>query len=42
MYTREPATGDVKHYLDWILSDEGQCILKKYQYSTIREVKCEE
>jgi len=41
LYTREPATGDVKHYLDWILSDEGQCILQKHRYAPIREVKCE-
>ena len=42
MYTREPETGEVKHYLDWILSDKGQCILQKHQYSPIHEVKCDE
>jgi len=42
MYTKVPATGDVKNYLDWILSDEGQCILLKHQYAPVREVKCEE
>jgi len=41
MYTNGPATGDVKSYLDWILSDEGQCILLKHQYAPIREVQCE-
>jgi len=41
MYTKEPATGDVKRYLDWTLSDEGQCILLKHQYAPVREVKCE-
>jgi len=41
MYTNGPATGDVKSYLDWILSDEGQCILLKNQYAPVREVKCE-
>ena len=41
MYTREPATGDVKHYLDWILGKEGQCILQKYQYAPVRQVECE-
>ena len=41
MYTDGPATGDVKSYLDWTLSDEGQCILLKHQYAPVREVKCE-
>jgi len=41
MYTNGPATGDVKNYLDWILSDKGQCILMKNQYAPVRRVKCE-
>ena len=41
MYTNGPATGDVKSYLDWVLSDEGQCILQKRQYAPLREVQCE-
>ena len=41
MYTNGPASGDVKSYLDWILSDKGQCILLKNQYAPVREVKCE-
>jgi len=41
MYTNGPATGDVKSYLDWILSDKAQCILLKNQYAPVREVKCE-
>ena len=41
MYTNGPATGDVKSYLDWTLSDEGQCILLKHQYAPVREVNCE-
>lgn len=41
MYTTLPATGDVKSYLDWVLSDEGQCILLRHQYAPVREVKCE-
>jgi len=41
MYTNGLATGDVKTYLDWILSDEGQCILLKHQYAPVRDVKCE-
>jgi phosphate transport system substrate-binding protein len=41
VYTNGPATGNVKSYLDWTLSDEGQCILLKHQYAPVREVKCE-
>jgi len=41
MYTKVPATGDVKNYLDWILSDEGQCILLNRRYAPVREVNCE-
>ena len=37
MYTKVPAIGEVKNYLDWILSDEGQCILLKHQYAPVRE-----
>ena len=29
MYTNGEPTGDVKDYLDWVLSDEGQCIISK-------------
>jgi phosphate transport system substrate-binding protein len=42
MYTNGPATGDVKSYLEWILSDKGQCILMKNHYAPVREVKCED
>jgi len=42
MYTKVPATGNVKNYLDWILSDEGQCILLNHRYAPVREVKCKE
>ena len=41
MYTNEPASGEVKNYLAWILSNEGQCILLNNQYAPVREVKCE-
>ena len=41
MYTSEPASGEVKSYLDWILGDEAQCILLKNQYAPVSEVKCE-
>ncbi len=40
MYTNGPASGAVKVYLDWILSDAGQCILLKKQYAPVRDVEC--
>ncbi|MDR3630826.1 MAG: PstS family phosphate ABC transporter substrate-binding protein [Desulfocapsaceae bacterium] len=41
MYTKGVPTGEVKKYLDWILSDEGQCIIKKKGYAPVRPVTCE-
>lgn len=35
MYTAGEPTGAVKAYLDWILSDEGQCILMKAGYAPL-------
>jgi phosphate transport system substrate-binding protein len=40
MYTNGPASGAVKVYLDWILSDKGQCILLKNQYAPVRDAGC--
>ena len=40
MYTNGSASGAVKAYLDWILSDAGQCILLKKQYAPVRDVEC--
>lgn len=42
MYTRGEPTGAVKEYIDWILSDEGQCIIKEKGYAPVREVMCGE
>ena len=36
MYTAGEATGATKEYLDWILSDEGQCILVEKGYAPVR------
>lgn len=41
MYTNGEATGVIKEYLDWILSDAGQCILVKIGYAPVRDVKCQ-
>jgi phosphate transport system substrate-binding protein len=41
MYTNGKPKGEVKKYLDWILSDEGQCIIQKKGYAPVRHIKCE-
>lgn len=41
MYTNGKPKGNVKTYLDWILSDEGQCILLKKGYAPAKDVKCQ-
>ncbi len=40
MYTAGQPEGAVKEYLDWILSDEGQCILFEKGYAAARPVEC--
>jgi phosphate transport system substrate-binding protein len=40
MYTAGQPEGAIKEYLDWILSDEGQCIIQKKGYAPVREVTC--
>ena len=40
MYTNGEATGEIKAYLDWILSDEGQCIIANIGYAPVRHVIC--
>ncbi|MBF0188618.1 MAG: phosphate ABC transporter substrate-binding protein [Magnetococcales bacterium] len=40
MYTNGEPKGDVKAYLEWIMSDEGQCIIKKKGYAPVRKVTC--
>jgi phosphate transport system substrate-binding protein len=32
--------GEIKKYLDYILSDEGQCIILKKGYAPVRDVTC--
>lgn len=41
MYTSGEPKGKVKDYLDWILSDEGQCIILKKGYAPVRAVNCQ-
>lgn len=40
MYTAGQPAGAVKEYLDWILSDEGQCIIAEKGYAPVRPVDC--
>ncbi len=40
MYTNGEPQGHVKHYLDWILSDAGQCIILEKGYAPVRPVDC--
>lgn len=40
MYTNGQPTGAIKEYLDWILSDEGQCILSAKGYAPAKSVQC--
>lgn len=41
MYTNGEPEGAVKAYLDWILSDAGQCILLNKGYASVKEVACD-
>ena len=41
MYTNGQPTGSIKKYLDWILSDAGQCIILEKGYAPVRAVSCE-
>lgn len=40
MYTAGQPTGKVKEYLDWIMSDEGQCIIQAKGYAPAQNVHC--
>ncbi|MGB7932019.1 MAG: phosphate ABC transporter substrate-binding protein [Gammaproteobacteria bacterium] len=41
MYTNGEPKGEIKNYLDWILSEAGQCILLKKGYAPVHDIKCE-
>jgi phosphate transport system substrate-binding protein len=40
MFTPGQPEGAVKEYLEWILSDQGQCIIKEKGYAPVRSVNC--
>ncbi len=41
MYTNGEPQGAIKKYLEWILSDAGQCILLGKGYAPVRQVSCD-
>ncbi len=40
MYTSGQPEGAVKSYLDWIMTDAGQCIIQKKGYAPVRPISC--
>ncbi|MCP4993277.1 MAG: phosphate ABC transporter substrate-binding protein [Gammaproteobacteria bacterium] len=40
MYTNGQPEGEIKKYINWVISDEGQCILSRRQYAPLRKVVC--
>ena len=40
MYTNGEPKGEIKNYLDWIMSDTGQCIIQKKGYAPMKTVDC--
>jgi phosphate transport system substrate-binding protein len=40
MYTRGRPEGDIMEYMDWILSDQGQCIIQSKGYAPVRSIEC--
>jgi phosphate transport system substrate-binding protein len=40
MYTNGQPQGEIKTYMDWIMSDEGQCIILEKGYAPVRPVTC--
>ncbi len=41
MYTNGKPEGDIKAYMDWIMSDQGQCIILGKGYAPVRAVTCQ-
>ncbi len=40
MYTSGHPAGEVKKYLDWVLGEEGQCIMLEAGYTPVASVEC--
>ena len=41
VYSIDQPSGEVESYLNWIVSDEGQCFLKKNGYAPVRALACD-
>jgi phosphate transport system substrate-binding protein len=42
MYTNGQPKGEIKKYIDWVLSDEGQCVLSERKYAPLKKLACGE
>ncbi|MBF0183898.1 MAG: phosphate ABC transporter substrate-binding protein [Magnetococcales bacterium] len=40
MYTNGEPTGEIKTYLDWVMSQQGQCLVSKKGYAPAKPVAC--
>jgi len=40
VYAKNQPSGEIRSYLEWILSDEGQCIVKLKGYAPVRALEC--
>ena len=40
MYTNGEPQGEIKKYMDWIMSDTGQCLVAKEGYAPVRKIAC--
>jgi len=41
MYTNGEPQGPIKTYLDWVMSDTGQCIIAAKGYAPVRDISCD-
>ena len=41
MYTNGQPKGHIKTYLDWVMSDVGQCIIQEKGYAPLRSLNCQ-
>lgn len=41
MYTAGQPAGEIKKYMDWILGEDGQCIIRDKGYAPVRAVTCD-
>ncbi len=41
IYTKGQTSGTINAYLDWIVSDEGRCIIQQQGYAPVRTMTCD-